>query len=92
MKESQDNVVDLDTERRLDRGGGGNGVYLDRITEIDKRLVRIETLMGSVAKSEDISNVKIWFLIGVISAIGIAVPAAIGVGFLAARVALLLPG
>ncbi|MDE0112398.1 MAG: hypothetical protein OXI87_02245 [Albidovulum sp.] len=92
MTEHGENDVDINTQRTVAHPGGVNGGHFDRINEFDKRLVRIETLLENAATKDDISKVKIWFLIGVISAIGIAVPAAIGVGFLAARVAFLLTG
>ena len=37
------------------------------------------------ATKDDISKVKIWFLYGVLAAIGMAIPAAIGVAYAVAR-------
>ena len=45
--------------------------------------------MEHVATREDIQKVKVWFLVGVIAAFGVAVPAAVGVAF--AAVKLLVP-
>ncbi len=68
----------------------GNGSGHDReIREIRERLARIETRMGFMATREDIQKVKVWFLIGIISASGVAIPAAVGVAF--AAVELLVP-
>ena len=41
--------------------------------------------MEHVATREDIQKIKVWFLVRVIAAIGVAVPAAIGVAFAAVR-------
>ena len=60
----------------------GNG---PRDGEFGERLARIEAQMKHVATREDIQKVKVWFLVGVIAAIGVAVPAAIGVAFAAVR-------
>ena len=60
--------------------GGGN---------IGERLARIEEQLKSIkehgATKDDISKVKIWFLCGVLAAIGLAIPAAIGVAYAVAR-------
>lgn len=64
------------------KGPSGNG---PRDGEFGERLARIEAQMGHVATREDIQKVKVWFLVGVIAAIGVAVPAAIGVAFAAVR-------
>ena len=64
----------------------GNG---PRDGEFGERLARIEARMEHVATREDIQKIKVWFLVGVIAAIGVAVPAAIGVAF--AAVKLLVP-
>ena len=45
--------------------------------------------MGFMATREDIQKVKVWFLIGIISASECAIPAAVGVAF--AAVELLVP-
>ena len=64
------------------KGPSGNG---PRDGEFGERLARIETQMEHVATREDIQKIKVWFLVGVIAAIGVAVPAAIGVAFAAVR-------
>ena len=64
----------------------GNG---PRDGEFGERLARIETRMEHVATREDIQKVKVWFLVGVIAALGVAIPAAVGVAF--AAVKLLVP-
>ena len=53
--------------------------------DFGERLARIEMQMEHVATREDIQKIKVWFLVGVIAAIGVAVPAAIGVAFAAVR-------
>lgn len=68
------------------KGPSGNG---PREVEFGERLARIEAQMEHVATREDIQKIKVWFLVGVIAAIGVAVPAAIGVAFAAVR--LLVP-
>ena len=45
--------------------------------------------MAFMATHEDIQKLKVWFLIGIISASGVAIPAAVGVAF--AAVELLVP-
>ena len=57
--------------------------------DIRERLARIEAQMEHVATREDIQKVKVWFLVGVIAAFGVAIPAAVGVAF--AAVKLLVP-
>ena len=56
-----------------------------RPREFGERLARIEMQMEHMATREDIQKIKVWFLVGVIAAIGVAVPAAIGVAFAAVR-------
>ena len=64
------------------KGPSGSG---PRDGEFGERLARIEAQMEHVATREDIQKVRVWFLVGVIAAIGVAVPAAIGVAFAAVR-------
>ena len=64
-------------------GGGSNG------GDTRERLARIEAQMEHVATREDIQKVKVWCLVGVIAAFGVAIPAAVGVAF--AAVKLLVP-
>ena len=65
---------------------GGNG---PRDGEFGERLARIESQLASIkehgANKDDISKVKLWFLGGVLAALGLAIPAAIGVAFAVAR-------
>ena len=56
-----------------------------RPRDFGERLAGIEMQMEHVATREDIQKIKVWFLVGVIAAIGVAVPAAIGVAFAAVR-------
>ncbi len=56
-----------------------------RPRDFGERLAGIEMQMEHVATREDIQKIKVWFLAGVIAAIGVAVPAAIGVAFAAVR-------
>ena len=56
-----------------------------RPRDFGERLARIEIQMEHVATREDIQKIKVWFLVGMIAAIGVAVPAAIGVAFAAVR-------
>ena len=60
----------------------GNGL---RDGELGERLARIEARMEHVATREDIQKIKVWFLVGVIAAVGVTIPAAIGVAFAAVR-------
>ena len=56
-----------------------------RPRDFGERLAGIEMRMEHVATREDIQKIKVWFLVGVIAAIGLAVPAAIGAAFAAVR-------
>ena len=78
------NVADINTGQAVQsQGGSGNGSgYGERLARIEARLDSIEK---HGATKEDITKVKLWFLGGVLLAIGIAIPAAIGVAYTAAR-------
>lgn len=80
-------TVALDIDSPVTASNRGNGSGDGR--EILECLARIETRMGFMATREDIQKVKAWFLIGIISASGVAIPAAVGVAF--AAVELLVP-
>lgn len=81
-------AVGIDPAASASNPGSGNG-HDREIREIGERLARIETRMGFMATHEDIQKVKVWFLIGIVSASGVAIPAAVGVAF--AAVELLVP-
>lgn len=80
------------TRRRVFRDVGTGRTYSDGPNgddDIRERLARIEERMNHMATREDIQKVKVWFLVGVIAAFGVAIPAAVGVAF--AAVKLLVP-
>ena len=79
---SENEAVDIGTGKPVVAGSNGGGNYGERLARIEARLDSIER---HGATKNDISQVKIWFLVGVIAAIGVAVPAAIGVAFAAVR-------
>ena len=56
-------------------GAGDNGGRL----QFGERLARIEARMEHVATKEDIQQLKVWVLGGVLGALGLAVVAATGV-------------
>ena len=64
--------------------GSGQGERLARVE------VKLEALYDMIkthgATKDDISKVKIWFLCGVLAAIGLAIPTAIGVAYAVARI------
>ena len=70
---------ELPSSGRNGNGGGGPG----------ERLARIEEKLASIkeygATKDDITKVKLWFLGGMLAAVGLAVPAAIGVAYAFAR-------
>lgn len=80
-QERDDNVFPM---ARVHADGMGPGGYPpgERLARIEAQL---ESIMTHGATKADISNVKIWFLGGVLSAIGLAIPAAIGVAYAVAR-------
>lgn len=69
--------------------GGGSGTPPgERLARVEARLDSLHTLISEhMATKNDISKVKIWFLGGVLAAIGLAIPAAVGVAFVVARLA-----
>ena len=68
-------------------GSGNNGSgYGERLARVEAKLEALHELIKMHgATKEDISKVKIWFLGGVLAAIGLAIPAAIGVAYAVAR-------
>ena len=78
-----DNVSQFpDGSRRGAAGSPGNGGFGERLARIEAQL---DSIKEHGATKDDISKVKIWFLAGVLAAIGLAIPAAIGVAFAVAR-------
>ena len=79
--EDRANVVPMGQAHPNGSGGGG--------PPYGERLARIEAHLDSIkehgATKDDISKVKIWFLGGVLAAIGLAIPAAVGVAYAVAR-------
>lgn len=79
---------DSDIRRAAKPAAAGNGTG----GKVGERLARIEAQLDSIkeqikehgATKEDIAKVKNWFLCGVLAAIGIAIPAAVGVAYVAA--------
>ena len=53
------------------KGGGGNG--------FDSRITRLETHLQYLATKEDIEKLKVWWLIGIISGMGLAATIALAV-------------
>ena len=64
-------------------GGGRNGGnYGERLAAIE---ATVKSIREHGATKTDIANVKIWFLCGVLGAIALAIPVAVGVAFAVAR-------
>ena len=77
MKSSNGVDSDSTSPDPQDLGGTGNGNSggIDaRLRAVENRLIKLETRMEVVATKEDIKSVKIWVLIGFLSAI----PATVG--------------
>ena len=81
-EEYGDNVSPFPDRKRPGSSGPGNGGFGERLARIEAQL---ESIKEHGATKDDISKVKIWFLGGVLAAIGLAVPAAIGVAYAVAR-------
>ncbi len=75
-----DNVVPM--ERPAAHGGFNGGGYGERLARIE---TKVESIQEHGATKNDISQVKIWFLGGVLAAIALAIPVAVGVAFAVAR-------
>ena len=80
--EFEDNVSQLPAGRKSTPSGPGNGNFGERLARIEAQL---DSIKEHGATKGDISKVKIWFLAGVLAAIGLAIPAAIGVSYAVAR-------
>ena len=83
MSAPQGHIHEINTPTGHPAGSGPNG------GGFSERLARVEEKLDSIkehgATKNDISKVKIWFLVGVVSAIGLAIPTAVGVAFAVAR-------
>ena len=80
-----ENVVPMG--RALPSGNGGGGPSPgERLARVEAQLEALnDTIKTHGATKDDISKVKIWFLGGVLAAIGLAIPAAVGVAYVVAR-------
>lgn len=66
-------------------GNGGSG-HGERLVRVEAKLEALHEMIGTHgATKDDISKVKTWFLGGVLAALGLAIPAAIGVAYAVAR-------
>ena len=81
----RENVVPMG--RALPSGNRGGGPSQgERLARVETQLEALnDTIKTHVATKDDISKVKIWGLGGVLAAIGLAIPAAVGVAYVVAR-------
>ena len=80
-----ENVVPMG--RALPNGNGGGGPSQgERLARVEAQLEALnDTIKTHGATKDDVSKVKLWFLGGVLAAIGLAIPAAVGVAYAVAR-------
>ena len=67
---------------KKEQRGGGNGGDNDheaRIRALENGLIELNTHMGYLATKEDITKVKNWVLLGVITGLFAGIPAAVAV-------------
>lgn len=82
----RENVVPMGRALPNGNGGGGGPSQSERLARVEAQLEALnDTIKTHGATKDDISKVKIWFLGGVLAAIGLAVPAAVGVAYVVAR-------
>ena len=82
----RENVVPMGRALPNGNGGGGGPSQSERLARVEAQLEALnDTIKTHGAAKDDISKVKIWFLGGVLAAIGLAVPAAVGVAYGVAR-------
>ncbi len=66
-------VPDPDSAESSGKGGGGNG------GGFESRLSRLETHLQYLATKEDIQKLKVWWLVGIITGMGLAATVALTV-------------
>ena len=80
----RENVVPMGRAPR--NGNGGGPSQGERLARVEAQLEALhDTIKTHGATKDDISKVKLWFLGGVLAAIGLAIPAAVGVAYAVAR-------